>query len=189
MLVGQNFGNSTLWVMSVSFSATHFMQHSKSRKMYLLFWMWSVVCGWTKIWSFSTLSDTHSLSDTNFMQHSKSRKMYLLFRVWSVVCLQTKIWSFNTLCDSLSLRATHFMLHSKSRKIFLLFGVLSIVYGPPKMSNNNVGWPDWSGVFCKTYLVGGGYQGSLWPKITIFERLNGGYLWLGSGIVCCGQMT
>ena len=72
MLVGRNFGNSILWVMSLSFSATHFMQHSKSWKMYLLFGVWSVVCGWTK------RTCTHKI--TNFpTQVNISDNLYFLW--------------------------------------------------------------------------------------------------------------
>ena len=69
MLGGPNFGPSTIWLMSISFSATHFKQHSKSRKMYLLFGVWSVVCGQTETSSFINLLDVshnqcHTLHST-----------------------------------------------------------------------------------------------------------------------------
>ena len=64
MLEGRNFDHSTLWVMSLSLSATHIMQHSKFQKMYLLFGVWSVVCGAPK--SFICLS-----SQEAYFQYSK----------------------------------------------------------------------------------------------------------------------
>ena len=110
MLAGWNFGTSTLWMMSFSFSATHFMQQSKSRKMYLLFGVWSVVCGQTKIWSFNNQGDTLSLTPTHFMQHSKSRKMYLLFGVLIAVCRPPK--GVHTLQSKLQIVGTSFEIWS-----------------------------------------------------------------------------
>ena len=34
-------------------------------------------------------------------------------------------------------------------------------FGSQQFSINNVGWPDWFELFCKTYLGDGGHQGSL----------------------------
>ena len=125
VLGGPNFGPSAIWLMSISFSATHFKQHSKSRKMYLLFGVWSVVCGQTETSSFINLGDRLSLSPTHFTPHSKSRKkMYLLFGLLievygppkGVHTLQTAIHTPQS--SGLTISATNYSIHHSITPIF-----------------------------------------------------------------------